>query len=61
MADVLERNGSRRLAKAVDDYSVFAFSFADKYKGIDTLKDAMKNFPVCPKCGKPIHLNPHAH
>jgi hypothetical protein len=61
MADVLERNGSRRLAKAVDDYSVFAFSFADKYKGIDTLKDAMKNFPVCPKCGKPIHLNAHAH
>ncbi|NII25635.1 hypothetical protein HB364_11110 [Pseudoflavitalea sp. X16] len=60
MSEVLERHGSRRLAKAVDDYSAFAFNFAHQYKGIDTLKDALSNFPVCPKCGKPFHLNTHA-
>lgn len=60
MSEVLERHGSRKLAKAVDDYSAFAFNFAHQYKGIDTLKDALRNFPVCPKCGKPFHLNTHA-
>jgi hypothetical protein len=60
MADVLERNGSRKLAKAVDDYSEFVFNFADKYKGPHTLKDALRGFSTCPACGKTIHSNAHA-
>lgn len=60
MADVLERNGSRKLSKAVDDYSAFAFGFADQFKGVASLKNALQHFPLCPKCGKPIHQEAHA-
>ena len=60
MSEVLERHGSRKLSKAVDDYSVFAFNFAEQYSGPGSLEKLLKEFPRCPKCGKPIHFNAHA-
>lgn len=60
MSEVLERNGSIKLAKAVDDYSGFAFTFADRFKGFDSVKDALQKVPLCAKCGKPIHQEAHA-
>ncbi len=60
MSDVLERHGSDKLEKAVNDYSSFAFSFANQYNGIGCLENALQHFPLCPKCGKPIHMNAHA-
>lgn len=51
MNDVLERNGSRKLAKAVEDYSQTAFLFGAEYTGIDTIEAILQNGDFCPKCG----------
>lgn len=51
MNDVLERNGSRKLAKAVEDYSQTAFQFANEYGGIDSIDTMLTKENFCPKCG----------
>jgi hypothetical protein len=51
MNDVLERNGSRKLAKAVEDYSQAAFQFAHEYAGMDSLDAMLHRGDYCPKCG----------
>lgn len=60
MSDVLERNGSRALAKAVEDYSAVAFNFADQYEGFDSIDTLIQKANLCPNCGQPQNLNPHA-
>lgn len=60
MSDVLERNGSRRLAEAVENYSAFAFSFGRNYIGVESLNTVLKDLPRCSTCGKPIHTSAHA-
>lgn len=51
MNEVLERNGSRKLAKAVEDYSQTAFQFAAEYTGIDAIDTMLAQGDFCPKCG----------
>ncbi len=60
MSDVLERHGSRKLAKAVEDYSPIAFNFADQYKGFDSLDTLLRKANICPNCGQPQTLNDYA-
>ena len=51
MSDVLERNGSRQLARAVEDYALVAFNFAEAYTGIDSLDNLLEQYDFCPDCG----------
>ncbi len=60
MSEVLEKNGSISLAKAVDDYSAFAFNFADQYENIDSLTKALKKIPLSANCHNSIHQS-NAH
>jgi hypothetical protein len=57
MSDVLERNGSRRLAQAVEEYATVAFDFADHYKDFDSIDRLLENANLCPTCGQPQNLN----
>lgn len=60
MTDVLERHGSRKLAKAIEDYSPIAFNFADQYEGFDSLDTLLRKANLCPNCGQPQTLNDYA-
>lgn len=60
MTDVLERHGSRKLAKAIEDYSPIAFNFADQYQGFDSLDTLLRKANICPNCGQPQTLNDYA-
>lgn len=60
MSDVLERNGSRALARAVEEYSAVAFDFADQYEGFDSIDTLIQRANLCPNCGQPQTLNRHA-
>lgn len=60
MSDVLERNGSRKLADAVDQYSIMAIQFADQYNGFDTIDQLIERGLACPKCGNLKNQNPYA-
>lgn len=51
MNDVLERNGSRKLAQAVEDYAQTAFQFATDYAGIDSLDAMVQRGDFCRNCG----------
>ncbi len=59
MSDVLERHGSRKLAKAVEDYSVVAFDFAHEYTGAGSLDSLLEKHSFCPQCG--TIKNPKRH
>ena len=50
MSDVLERHGSRKLAKAVEDYSLVAFNFSNDYSGINSLDPLLAKYNLCPNC-----------
>ncbi|MDO1444630.1 hypothetical protein Q0590_00125 [Rhodocytophaga aerolata] len=51
MSDVLERNGSRQLARTVEDYALAAFNFAEAYTGLDSLNNLLEQHAFCPNCG----------
>ena len=50
MSDVLERNGSRKLAEAVEDYSLVAFNLSNEYSGINSLDPLLEKYDLCPNC-----------
>lgn len=50
MSDVLERNGSRQLAQAVEDYALVAFNFAEGYTGLASLDHLLEQHALCPNC-----------
>jgi hypothetical protein len=60
MNDVLERNGSRKLAKAVEDYSLSAFMFLENYSGLQSLDGMLHREGSCPICGMPKNVKHYA-
>lgn len=59
MTDVLEQNGSRKLAAAVDDYSTTVFQFADQYRGFDSVDELLQKANFCADCGNPKTVKVH--
>jgi hypothetical protein len=57
MSEVLERHGSRKLSKAVEDYSLVLFDFADQLQQEKDLLKALNKLGKCPVCGKVNALN----
>jgi hypothetical protein len=51
MSEVLERNGSRQLARAVEDYTLVAFNFAEAYTGLGSLDNLLEQHAFCPDGG----------
>lgn len=58
MTDVLERQGSRDLSSAVENYSAYAFDFAEDFSE-EKLQKAQAAASPCDNCGTPLNTSDH--